>query len=62
MPLALANRFKALLLILPVVAVLSAVLYATGRQGWVAFVAVIAALWLVLQIGACYGFLFLRQK
>ena len=62
MPLALANRFKALVLILPIVAALSVVLYVTGRQGWVPFVAVIAALWLVLQIGAHYGFRPFRPK
>jgi uncharacterized membrane protein YjdF len=62
MPLALKNRFTALLVILPVVVVLSAVLYVTGRHGWAAFVAVIAALWLVLKIGAHYGFHFSKQK
>lgn len=55
MPLALANRFKALVVALPVVAVLSAVLYVTGKHGWAAFVAFIAAFWLVLKIGAHYG-------
>ncbi len=62
MPLALANRFKALVVALPVVAVLFAVLYVTGRHGWAAFVGFIAALWLVLKIRAHYGFHFLRPK
>ena len=62
MPLALANRFKALILALPVAAVLAAVLYVTGKHGWAAFVAFIAALWLVLKIGAHYGFRFSKQK
>ena len=62
MPLFLANRLKALVVALPVVAVLCAVLYVTGRHGWAAFVAFIAALWLVLKIGAHYGFRFSRQK
>jgi hypothetical protein len=61
MPLALANRFKALVLILPVVAALSVVLYVTGRHGWAAFLAFIAALWLVLKIAAHYGFRFLSS-
>lgn len=62
MPLALANRFKALVLALPVAAVLSVVLYVTGKHGWAAFVAFIAALWLVLKIGAHYGFRFSKPK
>jgi hypothetical protein len=62
MPLALANRFKVLVLALPIVAALSAVLYVTGRHGWAAFVAFIAALWLVLKIGAHYGLRISRQK
>jgi hypothetical protein len=62
MPLALANRFKALVVALPVVAVLSVVLYVTGKHGWAAFVAFIAALWVVLKIGAHYGFSISRQK
>jgi uncharacterized membrane protein YjdF len=62
MPLALANRFKALVAVLPVVAVLSAVLYVTGRHGLAAFAAFIGALWLVLMIGAHYGFARFRQK
>jgi uncharacterized membrane protein YjdF len=62
MPLALANRFKALVVALPVVAVLFAVLYVTGKHGWAAFVAFIGAVWLLLMIGAHYGFRRFRPK
>jgi hypothetical protein len=65
MPLALTKRFKALVVALPVVAVLAAVLYVTGRRGWAAFVAFIAALWIVLEIRDHYGLRWMgtsRQK
>jgi hypothetical protein len=65
MPLALANRFKALVVALPVVAVLIVVLYVTGKHGWAAFIAFIAALWVVLKIRDHYGLRWMgtsRQK
>ena len=65
MPLALASRFKALIVALPVAAVLAAVLYVTGKHGWAAFVAFIAALWIVLEIRDHYGLRWMgtsRQK
>lgn len=62
MKLALAERFKVLVLILPVVAALAVVLALTGKHGWIAFSAFIVALFLVMKIGANYGFHFPRQK
>ena len=50
MKLALAQRFKHLLLALPPVALLAAVLFVTHRGGWIALAAFIATLWVVLSL------------
>lgn len=62
MNLALAKRFKLLVVLLPIVAALKVVLVLTGKHGWIAFSAFIATLWLVLKISADYGFRFPPQR
>ena len=62
MKLALKQRFKTLLLCLPVVAVLIAVFAVTGKHGWIAFSAFIAAFYFIVRISAKQGFHIPRHR
>ena len=62
MPLALAKRFKVLVLCLPIAAACVVVQAVTGEHGWIAFSAYMTALYLVIRVSARYGFHIPRRQ